>query len=83
MYITNAIFLAMGFIPVLIEAGFAGLIYEVALTFVSNEVKSKPLPPVGVRGPVIERRVKYQKFLSRNIGLLSRGSLTFKHRLML
>lgn len=37
--LTEIIFAAMGFIPVLIEVGFAGLIYELALTYVSGQVE--------------------------------------------
>ena len=36
---TQLIFAAMGFMPVLIEAGFAGLIYELALNYVSGKVE--------------------------------------------
>jgi hypothetical protein len=39
--ITEAIFLIMGFIPVLIEAGFAGLIYEIALTYASSQLEEQ------------------------------------------
>jgi hypothetical protein len=35
------LFLIMGFIPVLIEAGFAGSIYEIALTYASSELEEQ------------------------------------------
>jgi len=38
VYITRLIFTAMGFLPVLIEAGFAGLIYEILVAYASEEV---------------------------------------------
>src|SRR4029077_13813936 len=41
VYITNIIFMAMGFLPVLIEAGFAGLIYEIALFYTSNVIEEQ------------------------------------------
>jgi hypothetical protein len=41
VYITNIIFTAMGFLPVLIEAGFAGLVYEIALFYTSNVIEEQ------------------------------------------
>jgi hypothetical protein len=39
--LVEMIFLAMGFMPVLIEAGFAGLIYEIALFYASSKVEEQ------------------------------------------
>lgn len=36
--VTQGVFLAIGFLPVLIESGFAGLIYEILVTLVADEV---------------------------------------------
>lgn len=41
VYIVNAIFVAMGFIPVLIEEGFAGLIYEIILFYTTNKIQEQ------------------------------------------
>lgn len=38
VYITQLVFTAMGFLPVFIEAGFAGLIYEVLVAYASEAV---------------------------------------------
>jgi hypothetical protein len=39
--LTELMFLAMGFLPVLIEAGFAGLIYEVAFTYATGKLEKQ------------------------------------------
>jgi hypothetical protein len=41
VYIVSAIFAAMGFIPVLIEEGFAGLIYEVILFYTTSKIEEQ------------------------------------------
>jgi hypothetical protein len=41
VHLVEMIFLAMGFMPVLIEAGFAGLIYELAVFYASSEVEEQ------------------------------------------
>jgi hypothetical protein len=41
VYITEIIFMAMGFLPVLIEAGFAGLIYEIAVFYASSKIEEQ------------------------------------------
>lgn len=41
VHLVEMIFLAMGFMPVLIEAGFAGLIYEVAVFYASGKVEEQ------------------------------------------
>lgn len=40
-YITQGVFLTIGFLPVLVEFGFAGLIYEVALFYTGTKVEEK------------------------------------------
>lgn len=41
VHLVELIFLAMGFMPVLIEAGFAGLIYELAVFYASSKVEEQ------------------------------------------
>ena len=41
VHITEFILLAIGFMPVLIEAGFAGLIFEIVLALASNEIENQ------------------------------------------
>jgi hypothetical protein len=41
VHITELIFMAMGFMPVLIEAGFAGLIYEIAVAYVGGKIEEQ------------------------------------------
>ena len=41
VHITELIFMAMGFLPVLIEAGFAGLIYEIAVAYVGDKIEEQ------------------------------------------
>jgi hypothetical protein len=50
IHVTEFIFMAMGYLPVLIEAGFAGLIYEIAVNYASEkleELVSKINPGLG------------------------------------
>jgi len=41
VHVTQFILLAIGFMPVLIEAGFAGLIYEIAVALASDQIEKQ------------------------------------------
>ncbi|MFT3926570.1 MAG: hypothetical protein QM778_28755 [Myxococcales bacterium] len=41
VHLTQLMFMAMGFLPTLIEAGFVGLIYEIALTYTTGKLEEQ------------------------------------------
>jgi hypothetical protein len=51
--LTELMFLAMGFMPVLVQAGFAGLIYEVAFTYASGKLEEQLVKIDPVLGKVL------------------------------
>jgi hypothetical protein len=77
VYVTNIIFMAMGFLPVLIEAGFAGLIYEIALFYTSNVVEeqaSKVNPKFGkFLGLLIQTFAPRPSFKPKFVGEVERA----------